>query len=403
MTPRPDTSTASPGPAAARPPLLERVRALAPQVEREAEQAERAGSISKDVVEALAATGVFRMLLPRDAGGEAADPSQAIPVIEELARQDASVGWCSGTATLNTGIVHARVGASALDEIFRDDDCVCAGTLSPFGRARRVDGGYRVTGRFKFGSGVRFATTVTAGCLVVDDNDQPVPAAGSEDAPQIVAVCLRPEEIEIHDNWNVSGLEATGSGDFSVDDLVVPQERSFDLQGPPERGEPLFALPLMSCSYFWHMGFALGVARRALDEVLALAESKVRLGSRIAQIDRPTFQRELAIQEAALRAARLLCLDTFARVWETHRPGDALPLAQRADIAQAAIHAAETATVVTEFAYRAAGAHAVYRSSRIQRCLRDILTGRQSAAMADEVWERIGQVRLGLAAEDIML
>ena len=104
-----------------------------------------------------------------------------------------------------------------------------------------------------------------------------------------------------------------------------------------------------------------------------------------------------------LRAARLLCLDAYARIWETHRRGDPLPLDERANVAQAAIHASELAAAVTEFAYRASGAHAVYRSDRIQRCLRDMWTGRQSVAMSDEVWERIGQVRFGLATTDIML
>jgi alkylation response protein AidB-like acyl-CoA dehydrogenase len=381
-------------------PLLERVRALAPLVEREAEGAERHGTLAEGVVDALAKAGVFRMLLPREAGGDAMPPFEAIPVIEELARQDASVGWCSGTATLNSGIVHARVGEPALPEIFQNARSVCAGTLSPFGRAQKMDGGYRVSGRFKFGSGVHFATTVTAGCIVVDQNDEPVPIDGET---QIIAICARPEDIEIHDNWDVSGLEATGSGDFSIQDLIVPQDWTFDLRSLPPRAELLLTLPLMSSAYAWHMGFGLGVARRALDEVQAIAESKVRLGSQVALVNRPTFQRDLAVQEAELRAARLLCLDTYARIWETHQRGDPLPLQERANIAQAAIHVAEVATVVTEFAYRAAGAHAVYRSVRIQRCLRDMLTGRQSAAMCDEVWERIGQVRLGLATNDIML
>jgi alkylation response protein AidB-like acyl-CoA dehydrogenase len=381
-------------------PLLERVRALAPLVEREAEDAERNRTLAQVVVDAIAEAGVFRMLLPKDAGGSGYSPCEAIPVIEELARQDASVGWCSGTASLNSGIVDARVGESALGEIFRDTRSVCAGTLSPFGRARRVEGGYRVTGRFKFGSGVRFATTATAGCVLVNANDEPILGEGAQ---QMVAICARPEDIEIHDNWEVSGLEATGSGDFSIRDLFVPEDWSFDLQSPPPRGELLFSLPLMSATYFWHMGFALGVARRALDEIRAMAESKVRLSSQVTLLNRPTFQAEFAVSEACLRAARLLCLDTYASIWETHRRGDPLPLGERANIAQAAIHVAEVATAVTEFAYRAAGAHAVYRSVRIQRCLRDMWTGRQSAAMCDEVWERIGQVRFGLAVDDIML
>jgi alkylation response protein AidB-like acyl-CoA dehydrogenase len=381
-------------------PLLERVRALAPLVEREAEDAERKRSLPGVVVDALAQAGVFRMLLPEEEGGSGCSPLEAIPVIEELARQDASVGWCSGTAALNTGIVGARAADSALAEIFRDAGSVCAGTLSPFGRALRVEGGYRVNGRFKFGSGVRFATTATAACALVNANDEPILDGGAQ---QIVAICARPEDIEIHDNWSVSGLEATGSGDFSMRDLFVAEDWSFDLESPPLRGGLLFSLPLMSAAYFWHMGFGLGVARRALDEVKALAESKVRLGSQLTLLNRPTFQREFGVQEAGLRAARLLCLDAYASIWETHRRGDPLPLDDRANIAQAAIHLSDLATTVTEFAYRAAGAHAVYRSVRIQRCLRDMWTGRQSAAMSDEVWERIGQVRFRLATPDIML
>jgi alkylation response protein AidB-like acyl-CoA dehydrogenase len=369
-------------------------------VESEAEEAERNRSLSGSVVDALAEAGVFRMLLPEESGGSGYSPCEAIPVLEELARQDGSVGWCSGTATLNSGIVYARVGESALAEIFRDDRSVCAGTLSPFGRAWRVDGGYRVDGRFKFGSGIRFATTVTAGCILMDANDDPVLDDG---VPQVVAFCVRPEEIEIHDNWDVSGLEATGSVDFSIRDLFVPDDRSFDLMSPATRGGLLFSLPLMSSTYFWHMAFALGVARRALEEVKALAESKVRLSSQVTQLNRPTFQREFAQQEAGLRAARLLCLDAYGSIWETHQRGELLPLAERANVAQAAIHTAETAAGVAEFAYRAAGAHAVYRSVRTQRCLRDVWTGRQSAAMCDEVWERVGQVRFGLATAEIGL
>jgi alkylation response protein AidB-like acyl-CoA dehydrogenase len=380
--------------------LLERVRALAPLVESAADAAERNRTLDQSVVDALAEAGVFRMLLPEEIGGSGCSPCEAIPVIEELARQDASVGWCSGTASLNSGIVHARAGEPALAEIFRDDQSVCAGTLSPFGRAQRESGGYRVRGRFKFGSGVRFATTVTAGCVLVDANDEPLLEDG---ALQIIAICAHPEDIEIHDNWDVSGLEATGSSDFSIRDLFVPDDWSFDLESLPPRGELLFALPLVSAAYCWHMGFALGLARRALDEAQSIAESKVRLSSTVTLIDRPTFQREFALREAALRAARLLCLDTYARIWETHRRGDPLPLADRASVAQAAIHVAELAAGIAEFAYRAAGAHAVYRSVRIQRCLRDIWTGRQSVAMSDEVWERIGQVRLGVAPADIPL
>ena len=378
--------------------MLEVVRALAPRVEAGAEEAERRRDLPKWIVEDLSAAGVFQMLVPVELGGGGFGPLEALPVIEELARQDASTGWCAGTAAIQTAIVALRADDKLAREIFRDPRAVCAGGLAPMARGRRVDGGLRVRGRFSFGSGVRFATTVVGGCLLEDADGEPVLDDG---APQMLAICLAPEDVVIHDNWHVSGLEATASCEYSVaHDRPVPDPQVFALQGPARRDDPLGRLPLLSIAYIGHLSFALGVGRRALEDVRAYAQTRLRLMSRNLLAQRATFQRQLAEHEARLDAARLLALDAFGRLWEAAAEPGEVSLERRADVAQAAVHAAEVSAGVTDFAFRSGGATSVYRSQRIQRCFRDMFTARQHIAVADEIWERVGRVRLGLATPD---
>ncbi len=383
------------------PALLDAARALAPRVEAGAEEAERRRDLPKELVEALASAGVFQMLVPAELGGGGLGPLEAIPVIEELARQDGSTGWCAGTAAIQSALVALRADEALVRGIFRDPRAVCAGGLAPMARARPADGGgYRIRGRFSFGSGVRFATTIVGGCLVEDDAGQPVVEDG---AARMLAVCLPPADVTIHDNWHTSGLEATASCEYSVDETrVVPEAQAFPLWGAAPRGGRMGRLPMLSVAYIGHLSFALGVGRRALEEVREYARTRQRLRSDAVLAHRATFQRQLAEHEARLDAARLLALRAFGGLWDETSGGE-VSLARRADVAQAAVHAAEVAAGVTDFALRSGGASSVYRSQRIQRCFRDMYTARQHIAVGDEIWERVGRARLGLATPDELL
>jgi alkylation response protein AidB-like acyl-CoA dehydrogenase len=374
--------------------LLAAARAIAPVVEAGVRDAERAGTLPAATVAALRGCGVFGMLLPRELGGLEADPVTAIEVLEEITRQDGSAGWCAGIAALSNAIMASRMqGDAAAKHVFaRGIATVLAGGYVPRGEALRTDGGWQVRGDYAFGSGCRHADWIVA--------------MGFEngDAARARAFCLPPHQVQIHDNWQSAGLEGTASCDYSVAGAFVPDGFSFAVNGPPRRGGALHALPLFSIAYIGHTGFALGVGRRALEEIEAIAGAgQQRLASTAPLAQRPVFQAGLARAEARWRSARLLCHQAFGELYASQCSLGRVTLEQRARVAQAAVNAAEASAAAAEFALRSAGAGAVYRSGVIQRCLRDIRTGMQHVAVSEEVWERVGTVRLGLARDPFMV
>jgi alkylation response protein AidB-like acyl-CoA dehydrogenase len=374
--------------------LLAAARAIAPVVEAGARDAERAGTLPASTVAALRGCGVFGMLLPRDLGGAELDPVSAVEVLEEIARQDGSTGWCAGIAAISNAIMASRMeGDAAAKHVFaRGAATVTAGGYVPRGEALRTDGGWHVRGRYAFGSGCRHADWIAAMGLEHGDPSHPR------------AFCLPPEQVEIHDNWQSAGLEGTASCDYSVDGVFVPDGYSFALDGPALRGGDVHALPLLSIAYIGHTGFALGLGLRALEEIQRLAHGTKRLASAAPEVaQRPVFQAGLARAEARWRSARLLALDAFGELYEAQRSTGRVTLAQRARVAQAAVNAAEASVAAAEFALRSAGATAVYRDGVLQRCLRDLRTGLQHVAVSEEVWERAGQVALGLARDPFMV
>jgi alkylation response protein AidB-like acyl-CoA dehydrogenase len=184
----------------------------------------------------------------------------------------------------------------------------------------------------------------------------------------------------------------------------VPQAYSFAVNAPPRRGGAVSRLPVFSIAYIGHTGFALGIGRRALDEILAVAETGLlRLASQAPLAQRGVFQAGLARAEARWRSARLLAQDAFGELYASQLAKGSVSLEERARVAQAAVNAAEASAALAEFALRSAGANAVFRSGAIQRCLRDIRTGMQHVAVSEEVWERVAAVRLGLARDPFMV
>lgn len=370
--------------------LLARARRLAPLVEGAARAGEAERNLRPEVAAALAQLGAYTLLVPRALGGAELAPGDAMAVIEELARQDGSAGWCAGTGAVTAAVVAGRVDAETAREIFAPGaQTICAGGLVPSGRAEPVAGGYRISGRFRFASGIRFATTAVGGCIVYDGDR---PRARADGLPEMLVFCTAPERIEIDDDWEVAGLEATGSCDFRADDLFVPEGATFSLLDPG-RAAPrsLAALPVQSVAFVTHSGFALGVGRRALDEVRELARAKQRLGSAAPLAESPAFLARWARADTRLRAARLLALDALAQLWEEQQRTGAVGAARESELASAVLLASDAAAHATQVALRAGGAHAIFRSEPLQRCFRDLHAGRQHIAVAEEGWERVGR------------
>jgi alkylation response protein AidB-like acyl-CoA dehydrogenase len=223
------------------------------------------------IVEALAEAGLLQMYLPRSMGGPELPPLVVFRVIEEISRADGSVGWCTMIATgvsNSMGWLDADVGRAIAGQ---PADVRLAGSIRPQGRARPVDGGYRIDGRWDFASGVNHARWLMSPC-VLWDGDKPMRTPGGAPVARIFWVPAK--SATILDTWRVLGLRGTGSHDFTMADVFVPESHSCALGAPP-REKGLLYEPRLNLSWLWvaTVGNAIGIARGALDAFAELASA----------------------------------------------------------------------------------------------------------------------------------
>jgi alkylation response protein AidB-like acyl-CoA dehydrogenase len=358
MTDRPTTST----------DVLGAAEALAPQIAARAAEVEQARRLPADLLQSLVDGGCFRLLLPGTHGGLGADLPRALQVLEVLARADGSVGW---TVMIGSGswCDLAALPRATFDALYADGpDAIAAGAFNPSGQAEAVDGGYRITGRWAFASGCQHARWVFGNCVegVVDG------------VPQLRLALFEPDQVVIEDTWDTLGMRGTGSHHFRVEGVVVPAERTCaPLVDEHGVDAPVVRIPAPSFFALGVAGVALGIAQGALDDITALAASRVPLLAGGPLATDPTFQARLAEADTDVAAARALLHDTATSVWATAVAGTEPTLEERARTRAAAVWVAEHAAAVVEATYLAGGSAALYASCPLQRRLRDISTLRQ--------------------------
>ena len=289
--------------------ILAAARALAREIESRAAEIAALRRLPADLVAKLKSAGVFRMPMPRAWGGPEMAPRAQVEVIEVLSAADPSVGWCAMIGS-DAGFYSAFLEDEPARKLFPDLDCVTAGLIQPAGQARRTDGGYRVSGRWAFGSGCTHADVIAAGCIVLEDEKPVITKRG---LPESRVVMAPASSWRILDTWYTTGLAGSGSNDYTVDGLFVPAEHSFSLFDAPRRREPLYAFNGM---FFANMhGVPLGLARRAIDTVRALAAQKRGLPEFVLLKDLPRVRGALARAEMMLGAARAYTYETLDSVW----------------------------------------------------------------------------------------
>jgi alkylation response protein AidB-like acyl-CoA dehydrogenase len=356
--------------------------------------AEESATLPPATVAALYEAGLFSIKLPAELGGAEADPVTQMEVFEAIARLDPSAGWCTMIGATSIGEPGAFLPDAAVAKVFaggRVPTAACG--LVPTGRAAPVDGGYRLTGRWPFASGIRHAEWIAATAFV--DRG---PAAPEERRVFVVpASCIR-----IHDNWQVAGLEGTGSCDFSAADLFVPEAFTWNrAEARPRRGGPIYLLGRPGFVANECVGFALGVARCALDTIAAFAQSKRRgLKAQAAVASRPVFQRALGECDLRLRAVRALAFGLYERAWEEVGAGRVPAPPLQAELRGVATLATEVAVDTATKAFRYGGGGALYRTSILQRCLRDINAAAQHVVVSDVSYENHGKFLLGFPDAD---
>lgn len=361
--------------------------ALGPMISAAADDTERRRRVSPELLGALRDAGVFRMGLPRELGGSAVDLPEMMAVLEEIARHDGSTGWIAGIGSGTNLILTALPTDVAHDVFLGDPDIATGGTWLPRGRARLVEGGYRVSGRWPFGSGCEHCDWLIGGCVVEDENGPVV----DEQERRVVRVMVFPrDQAVIHDTWNVMGLRGTGSHDYELADVFVPKGYAFQIGSDlPDFSFTHARMPLFGMLAVTLAAVLLGIARGAIDAFGRYARSQ-RAGEHFVK-DLPLIQARTAEAEALVQSARAFAFGTAARVWDEARSGEAILRRDDLMLRLAASHAARACADAVHLVFTAGGTAALYADSPLQRYQRDILAAQQHGMVAFYSFQGLGK------------
>ncbi|HWN28452.1 MAG TPA: acyl-CoA dehydrogenase family protein [Actinomycetospora sp.] len=365
--------------------VMARINELDPLLRAEAEDGEEGRRLTPEVEEALHASGVFTMSMPRELGGMELAPRQVIEAVEALSRADASTGWVVMTLQMALGTTAAYLGSGPFAELVAEhgDRTLAAGQGTRPGRARTVEGGFLLSGSWSFASGLHHATHIHTAALV--------------DSGEVRVFTLPKEQVTIVDDWDVMGLRATGSVDYHGEDVFVPREHTYvATTTEPLLGGAVYRLGLANIASLQHVGWALGVGRRLLDEMRAVAVAKT--GTRNAGVDTAEFHADLARAEAALRSARAWNMEVWADVEATLDRGEELSTDQETLLRLALHTATAAAQEVGRTVYQWAGTTALRRGD-LNRFFRDLHGGTQHITSGPAVRHGCGRRLAGLAPD----
>ena len=370
-------------------------RGLRPLVESEAQRSDQSLTLSAPLVEAFAESGLFHLMVPREFGGAEADTDTILDVFADLAWADGTVGWslmANASSTSYVSFLAPEAGAAMV----RGNPLGCsAGMYAPLGgQAHKEGSGFRVSGNYSFGSGCAHATHFGGGAFEVHDGQMAPP--DETGVPAMLCYYVPREKVEIRSNWDTLGLRGTGSFDYSVPEQFVEEGWTFPLlHAEVHTGGPLFHLGPIALAGLGHAGWAIGLGLRALDEIEGVVKGgRMRLGQTMLK-DQQVFQRELGVQRQAMRAAELLAHDSFGRAVDHVSRGNPLTKAVLDDTRAATSWVTRVAEEAVLFAYRNSGSAGLRNPSRIQQCLRDMMTGSRHVFVDDKNFEDAAQARLG--------
>ncbi len=381
------TSTVRPG---SRPwtehPILDAVRDLGPQIVDHGDEIERTGRLPDALADALSDAGVFQMYVPHSVGGHEVHPLTAFAVAEELARHDGSTGWCAQVSAAVT-VFLAWLDPDELAAMAARGPLHVAGSARPLGTADAVEGGYVARGHWNYASGIRHANWFLGTCFV----ERP-------DGRKVARSMLIPTaDGTIVSNWNVMGMRGTGSDDFVLDEVFVPEARVAQRRWIERRHEPLYDPRLMMvAAWAPTAGVGIGLARGAI-EALAAIGGRSSAGSPVPLRDREAAQEAIGRAEVIASSARAYVIDTIGAAWDAvcqQRSADLEGVVARAQLA--ITHSLNAAVQVADLVFHAAGTNAISTANRLERFLRDAHTAVQHSAGQPVHVRAGGRVLFGL-------
>ena len=365
-----------------------RATALMPLVRLHADASESMRHLHPDVAAALAESGLYRLALPADAGGEAADPLTQIAVIERISEADGSTGWNLMIGIESFGLI--APGFRHCRDLIADPRVVLCGSTAAVGSAVEAGEGYRISGRWQFVSGCHNASLFAATVAMPDGR-------GNRYA------VLTPGQWNIVDTWNVGGMRGSGSHDVTVDDAYVPRERIVAPIGAVQSNEPLLRFPVGARLAYNKVAVSLGIARSALDQFAALAEGKLPRFSSGKLRERPHAQNAAAEAEVRVIRSRAALISVVSAMWEAVVRGDEVSTRDRSVLQIVCSDAVRACVEAVDLVAEAAGTSANQIGNPLERASRDIRVVRQHATVAQHHIADGGRALLGLQPAGLML
>lgn len=351
--------------------LIDAAKSLVPLIQSSLDRLDAERQLPAELASAMATKQMFGLYVPKELGGPEADPITAFRVVEEIAQVDGSVGWCVFNGSTVSSAV-ARLSPRAAKELFGDPPVVLgSGSARPEGTAKRTEGGYLVTGRWNFLSGIDHSTALFLACRVIDDNG---PVLNNAGVPLTRTVVVPVAAGNVLSTWRTLGMRGTASNDAEFHEVFVPDGHTYRRGDAAYYAGPLYTPPQSAIVFGWTLSAAntLGMARGAMNTFVNLATGYGSTDSSTLLRDRSQIQVVVGECEAMLDSARRYMLDTVASMWEAQVQQQPV-LAERSMRARLAItHAIRQSIAVVDKLFNAAGTNAIHHSVGLERFFRDL-------------------------------
>jgi 3-hydroxy-9,10-secoandrosta-1,3,5(10)-triene-9,17-dione monooxygenase len=375
--------------------LVSRAEALIPLLQKNAVSTEEHRRVDQDNIDAMDQAGLFRVSVPRRHGGFEADFRTWIAIEEALGRGDGSTAWAFSLLNIGNWFV-GLYGEQAQDEIYGTaGGARTCGVFTPSGSSTKVDGGWRVTGKWGFASGSWHANWAMVGFPLTDSDGNPDVGFGM----------IPVSDYSIEETWFVAGMSGSGSNTVVLDDVFVPEHRVLALGASAVHGLPtpftdesLYQAPFLAPGCLILAGPQLGLARAALDLVIEKAGRRgIAYSSYEQQTYAPTVQLAVAEAAAQIESARALVYTLCDEVTTTVAAGRTLELADRTRIRVTNAYAIKTAREAIRTLVSAHGASSFANANPLQRIWRDSeAASRHAFALFETAAEVHGKVLLGV-------
>jgi alkylation response protein AidB-like acyl-CoA dehydrogenase len=382
-------------------PVVRAAAALQPMLRDCHDEIERDQRLPRALVEKMCAAGFYRMVIPRSLGGLGVDPLTYLRVVELLAEGAGSVGWNIANNSIGQ-LVTLGLPEEGVEEIYghRGDTIIAGTAVQGGGEGVPIEGGYRISGRWQFGSGCQESSWMLGSFQIIENGE---PRRSPEGKPLFWrGIFSRAEAEVVPGSWDVAGLRGTGSFDWTVEEVFLPERRVMVHAGVPLDNQwsrwpgVTYQLPAVCWVGPHHSAVISGIARAGIEALIDLAGGKTPRGRTGLLCDNPQVQDAVGRADAILNAGRAYRTAMITELWNTVAAGNETTLEQRARCRLASTYAGDSARQAMDLVYRHGGSTSFQRTSRLAECWRDLHVVGQTVTIAPEWYPIGGRVYLGI-------